>query len=299
MSLLVTGHQGFVGHYLMQQPGAVGFELPGTRVAVDLLCPVDIASCVEATKPDAVVHLAAQSSVPDAFSDPLATYQANFIGTHHLLAALKKQGFKGRFLYVSTAEVYGQVAEAELPTAETTKPAPLSPYAVSKLAAETMCSYWSAVEGIDIVVARPFNHIGPGQSTRFAIADFAKSIAEILLGQKDPVLDVGDLDVTRDFTDVRDVVNAYLLLLQRGQAGQIYNICSGTEQHMAQAVQTMAEIAGVQVQTRQDPSRFRKASQRRSCGSNTLLQTQTGWQPAISWQQSLSDIIKGWKLKLQ
>lgn len=299
MSLLVTGHKGFVGQYLMQQPGAVGFELPNTGALVDLLAPADIDACIEAVRPDWVVHLAAQSSVPNAFSDPLATYQANFTGTHHLLAALKKHGFSGRFLYISTAEVYGQAVEGELPISETARPSPLNPYAVSKLAAETLCSYWTAVEGMDIVIARPFNHIGPGQSTRFAIADFAKCIAEMQLGLKAPVLEVGDLDVTRDFTDVRDVVRAYLLLLERGQRGQVYNVCSGTEQNMAQAVQTMAEIAGVQLQTRQDPSRFRKASQRRSCGSSGLLRNQTGWRPTISWQQSLTDIIKDWKRKLQ
>lgn len=298
MSLLVTGHKGFVGQYLMQQTGAKAFELPDGAL-VDLLVPGDIDACIETVRPDAVVHLAAQSSVPDAFADPLATYQANFMGTQHLLAALKKQGFKGRFLYVSTAEVYGQTAEAELPVAETARVSPLNPYAVSKLAAETLCQYWSAVEGMDVVIARPFNHIGPGQSPRFAIADFAKSMVEIGLGMKPPVLDVGDLDVTRDFTDVRDVIAAYLLLLASGQRGQIYNVCSGVEQHMAQAVQTLSQIAGVQVQTRQDPARFRKAGQRRSRGDCTLLSQQTGWRPGIGWQQSLTDIIEDWKLKLQ
>jgi len=299
MSILVTGHKGFVGQYLMLQPDAIAFELPDSGSPVDLLNVHDVQACIESIRPDAVVHLAAQSSVPDAFDNPLATYEANFFGVHHLLSALKAQNFKGRFLYISTAEVYGQSVESELPIAETTKPSPLNPYAVSKLAAETLCEYWSAVEGIDIVIARPFNHIGPGQGTRFAIADFAKSIAEIQLGKKPAILDVGDLDVTRDFTDVRDVVRAYLLLLQHGSKGQIYNICSGIERNMAQAVETLAQIAGVAVQTRQDPARFRKASQRRSCGDNRRICMQTDWRPTISWQQSLTDIINDWKFRLQ
>ncbi len=299
MSILVTGHQGFVGQYLLRQQGAVGLLAPGEGKAVDLLDAAGVEAAIAAAKPDAVVHLAAQSSVPEAFKDPVATYQSNFTGTHHLLAALKKTGFKGRFLYVSTAEVYGQTADAQLPISEQAPVAALNPYAVSKLAAETLCDYWNRVEGVDIVIARPFNHIGPGQSPRFAIADFAKSIIEVKLGLRPPQISVGDLDVTRDFTDVRDVVSAYMQLLAKAERGLVYNVCSGIERHMGEAVASLAALAGVQISLQQDPSRLRKASQRRSCGSSARLAKHTGWQPSIQWQQSLRDILNDWELKLK
>lgn len=297
MTTLVTGHQGFVGQYLLQAPATCGLVAEG-GLAVDLLDLPALADSIAASRPDAVVHLAAQTAVPDAFGDPVATYNANFIGTHNLLSALKRVGFKGRFLFVSTAEVYGQVADEDLPTIETASAAPLNPYAVSKLAAENLCQYWNRVEGIDVVIARPFNHIGPGQSIRFAIADFAKSIAEIQLGRSDAILKVGDLDVTRDFTDVRDVAAAYLVMLQKAERGATYNVCSGIERHIRQAVESLAAIAGVRIDIQQESARFRKASQRRSCGDSSLLKAHTGWQPKISWQQSLNDIFNDWKSKL-
>ena len=272
--------------------------MPDSDAAVDLLRVDDLQGSIDASKPDAVIHLAAQSSVPDAFRDPLATYQANFTGTHNLLAALKRSGFKGRFLYVSTAEVYGQTAETQLPVDEAAKVAALNPYAVSKLAAETLCDYWNRVEGIDIVIARPFNHIGPGQSPRFAIADFAKSIMEIKLGLREPVLSVGDLDVTRDFTDVRDVIAAYFLLLSKAERGATYNVCSGIERHMGEAVSTPTNLADVQISIQQDAGRMRKASQRRSCGNNARLTAHTGWQAEIEWHKSLKDILNDWESKL-
>lgn len=298
MSLLITGHLGFVGGYLLKTPGTVGLML-SDGAAADLLAAAELTDSIARIRPSAVIHLAAQSSVPTAFGDPLSTYQANFLGTHNLLSALKATGFVGRFLYVSTAEVYGQTDDQQLPTSEDAPTTALNPYAVSKLAAEALCRYWDRVEGIEVVLARPFNHIGPGQSTRFAISDFAKVITEISLGQRAAVLQVGDLQVTRDFTDVRDVVAAYLLLLSKGQRGLTYNVCSGIEQNMAEAVDTLASLAGVNITVQQDPSRLRKASQSRSRGDNSLLVKHTGWQPRISWQQSLQDILNDWKLKLQ
>lgn len=297
MSLVITGHKGFVGNYLLGQPAIAGLDdIAGAPV--DLL---DLSALLEALtrlKPTAVLHMAAQSAVPEAFRDPVTTYNVNFIGTQNLLSALKATGFSGRFLYVSSAEVYGSTAESELPVSEQAATAPLNPYAVSKLAAEMLCHYYSRVEGMDVVIARPFNHIGPGQSTRFAIADFAKSIAEIRLGKREPVLYVGDLDVTRDFTDVRDVVRAYHLLLEKGQSGHVYNICSGIEQNMAAAVRALAQLAGVEISVIIDPARVRKSSQRRSCGDNSRLKKHTGWQPSISWRQSLTDILNDWESQL-
>lgn len=298
MTLLITGHRGFVGSYLIEAPDAAALtDDAGQRI--DLTDADSVERAIARLRPDHVVHLAGQAFVPDAVRDPVATYNANFIGTHHLLAALKRNGFGGRFVFVSSADVYGATPIDMLPIRETQAACPLNPYAVSKRAAEMLCEYWCRAEGLDLVIARAFNHIGPRQSTRFAIADFARMITEMRLGQRPPVLDVGDLDITRDFTDVRDVVEAYRLLLTGGRRGETYNVCSGTERHLGSIVHELAELAGVEISLRTDPARQRKVEQRRACGSADKLQHDTGWQPRIAWRQSLLDTLRYWEQTLK
>lgn len=298
MTLLVTGHLGFVGAYVMRAGNTCGL-VDANGQPINLLDRAAVFDAVQRLKPTAVIHLAAQSFVPEAFKNPTATYEANFIGTQILLEALRAADFTGRFLFVSSADVYGSLDAAHLPATEQTAVKPNNPYAVSKIAAETLCSYWHRTECMQIIVARPFNHIGPGQSTRFAIADFSKTIAEIRHGKRSHVLEVGDLDVTRDFTDVRDVVAAYHALLENGQPGEIYNICSGVERHLGAAVATLAELAGVQIDIQVDTSRFRKASQPRAVGSNLKITQHTGWQPGIDWRISLQDTLTYWEQQIQ
>ncbi len=165
---------------------------------------------------DAVIHLAAQSFVPESFKNPLETFDINFTGTYNLFSALKEYGFNGKILYISSGDVYGLVNEDKLPIAEYYPLKPRNPYAVSKVAAEALCYQWSVTEEMKIIIARPFNHIGPHQSERFVVSSFAKQIAEIELGLRKPVLSAGNIDITRDFLDVRDVANAYKLLLEKG-----------------------------------------------------------------------------------
>lgn len=298
MTLLVTGHLGFVGAYVMNREPATGL-VDQQGQPINLLDLAAVTDAISRIRPSAVIHLAAQSFVPDAFKNPIATFETNFIGTQILLDALKASDFSGRFLFVSSADVYGSVDPSELPATEQTPLKPNNPYAVSKIAAETLCSYWHRTEGMDIVIARPFNHIGPGQSTRFAIADFSKTIAEIKLGKRSKVLEVGDLDVTRDFTDVRDVVAAYHALLANGKSGETYNVCSGIERHLGTTVSTLAELAGVEIEVRTAPARFRKASQPRAVGSSAKIMKDTGWRPQIEWRTSLEDTIKHWEQQIQ
>lgn len=294
MTTLITGHGGFVGSYLIEEAGHLALaDADGSRV--DLLDAARLNDTIARLRPDAVIHLAGQSFVPDAVRDPVATYNANFIGTHNLLAALKASDFGGRFLYVSSADVYGIVPTADLPTRESQPTRPLNPYAVSKRAAEELCLYWCRAEQIDLMIARAFNHIGPRQGTRFAIADFARSLVEMRRGRREAVLDTGDLDITRDFTDVRDVIAAYHLLLDKGQRGETYNVCSGVERHLGGIVEQLAGLAGVAVTVRTDPARQRKVEQRRACGSADKLYRDTGWQPRIAWPDSLTDILRYWE----
>lgn len=297
MSILITGHGGFVGSHLIEAHDTAPLTDEAGK-AVDLSAAAELNEAIARIRPDAVIHLAGQSFVPDAVRDPVATYNANFIGTHNLLAALKASGFGGRFLYVSSADVYGIVPTADLPTRESQPTRPLNPYAVSKRAAEELCLYWCRAEQVDLMIARAFNHVGPRQSTRFAIADWARSLIEMRRGRREAVLDTGDLDTTRDFTDVRDVIAAYRLLLDKGQRGEIYNVCSGVERHLGGIVEQLAGLAGVNVTVRTDPARQRKVEQRRACGSADKLYQDTGWQPRITWSDSLADILRYWEEKL-
>ena len=235
--LFVTGRTGFVGTHLEREiagkPTDAAEKIVGPTEFVDLLDRTALREAVRACRPNAAIHLAGKAFVPDSFNNPRATFDANFTGTLNLLEALAESGFQGRFLYIGSGDVYGLVEEDALPIRETQPLRPRNPYAVSKVAAEALCYQWSQTGPFEVVMARPFNHIGPGQSERFAISDFAKQIAEIKLGRRPPKLAAGDIDVTRDFTDVRDVVRAYLLLLDKGRSGEAYNVCSGIEHRRA------------------------------------------------------------------
>lgn len=249
--------------------------------------------------PDAVIHLAGQTFVPEAFRDPARTFDINLLGTLNLLQALKARGFQGTFLYVSSGDVYGQVSENDLPITEQQAPCPRNPYAVSKISAEFLSLQWGLSEGWPVLVARPFNHIGSGQKDSFVIASAARQIIRIKQGLQAPQLEVGDIDVSRDFLDVGDVVSAYFALLEKGQAGQVYNICSGQEQSIRSLIEQLADLAEVTMQLVQDPARMRRADQRRVCGSHERLTKTTGWTPDITTQQSLRAILSDWEKRVK
>jgi GDP-4-dehydro-6-deoxy-D-mannose reductase len=298
--LFVTGIGGFVGHHLAQyvarNPGAL--EL--ARVPdFDLRDRTTLEHVLTEARPDLVIHLAAQSAVAQSFDDPRATYDVNFFGTLNLLEALAATEFRGRMLYVGSADAYGQVADADLPVRETQPLRPRNPYAVSKAAAEVLCFQWSQAGAFEIVLARPFNSIGPGQTTRFAIADFARQIAEVSLGRRAPRLETGDLDVSRDFTDVRDVVAAHVALVTNGANGEAYNVCSGRERILRDMVEQMATLAGVAIELVTDPKRLRPGEQRRMIGSPDKLECALGWSASVPLETTLRDIINDWIGRLQ
>jgi GDP-4-dehydro-6-deoxy-D-mannose reductase len=296
MRLLVTGSDGFVGSVLSRHSPCV--PLADSDGSIDLRDADRLRRVVRQIVPDAVIHLAAQSFVPASFAHPLETYEINFLGTFNLLQALKSAGFKGRLLFVGSADGYGVVSPDTLPIDEAHPLRPRSPYAVSKVAAEALCYQWSQVEGFEIVMTRSFNHIGPGQSGRFVVSDFARQVIEIRKGFRQPLISTGDIDVTRDFTDVRDVVEAYLLLLERGRAGEVYNVCSGSEYSVRDVLDRLIRFAGVEATVERDPSRLRRAEQRRMCGSPRKLERDTGWTRRFALDQSLKDVLDDWEAKL-
>lgn len=301
--LLVTGLDGFVGGTVAQvlRGGAwrKSFELVVPSAPLELRDRASLAVAISETRPDCVLHLAGQSFVPISVKDPLATYEVNFLGTLNLLEALKGCGFGGRFLYVSSGDVYGWVSPSALPVIEDYPLQPRNPYSVSKAAAELLCTQWTLAHDFDIVVARPFNHVGPGQAEWFVVSDFTKQIIEVKLGHREPEICVGSIDVTRDFTDVRDVVRAYLLLLEGGASGETYNVCSGREQSIRDVLKMLLELSGVDCRIIIDATRVRPKEQTRMLGSYDKLRQKVGWQPEVDMKHSLQDVLGYWESRLK
>lgn len=297
--LFLTGETGFVGKTFFAAEDVVraaGWELIPACMEYDLLDPPSLDRVLNETRPDGIIHLAGQSFVPEAVKHPEQTMMVNFVGTLHLLEAMKRSGFRGNFLYISSGDVYGPVPVDRLPILETCPARPHNPYAVSKAAAELLCFQWSRIEPWRIIIARPFNHIGPGQREEFVIPSIALAIARIRLGiRKDPVIEVGNIDVTRDFTDVRDLIRAYLSLLTRGETGEIYNVCSGQDVRIRDMIDSMSMIAGVQLKIVQDPARLRASDQMHVRGNPAKIFAATGWAPQIPLEQSLENILSDWE----
>jgi GDP-4-dehydro-6-deoxy-D-mannose reductase len=291
--ILLVGGTGFVGsHFANEFRDQYSITVVGREI--DVCQPESLSAFIRKVQPDAVVHLAAITTLKESFADPSLTYATNFTGTLNLLSALRENHFRGRLLNVSSSEVYGLLNESDLPVTESLLTRPLSPYAVAKIASEALCYQWSQVEEFEIISARPFNHIGPGQSSRFAIADFGKQIAAIKLGLAEPVMNVGDIDTTRDFTDVRDICAAYDLILQSEKNGEIYNVCSGIERSVRSLILRMCELVDIEVELRVDSARMRLSDQRRVRGSYQKLSADTGWQPNIAIDKTLLDIVEYW-----
>lgn len=292
--ILITGDTGFVGqHVLAQWPDATGLSSLGE--AVDICDKAALRACLNTFQPTAVLHLAAMSFVPDSFRLPEKVFEVNFLGTLRLLEALAETGFKGRFVFVGTGDAYGLVPPDALPITEDRALRPRNPYAVSKAAAEALCFQWSQTGPFEVMMARPFNHIGAGQAPTFAISDFARQIAQIAAGQRPPQLDVGNIESTRDFCDVVDVVRAYELILSSGKNGEIYNVCSGIERTVQSLLIRLLSLSGVDAKLVVDPTRYRPAEQARVYASYDKLQRHTGWRPLISLDETLQNIYNYWE----
>jgi GDP-4-dehydro-6-deoxy-D-mannose reductase len=291
--ILLIGGSGFVGQHMraLYEGKAHVFS---TGRDFDVREAEKILTLIQDFNPDKVVNLAAISTLKESFLSPKDTYDTNFMGTFNILMGLRKCNFMGRLLFISSSEVYGSILASELPVSESKPTKPMSPYAVSKIAAEMLCYQWSQAENFEIVIARPFNHIGPGQSSRFAISNFGRQIASIKLGLSDPVLEVGDIDTTRDFTDVRDVVSAYKLLLETGKNGDTYNICSGNERSIRSILKNMCDLIDIDIEIHEDLNKFRISEQRRIVGDSSKLRGDLGWAPAYKIDSTLKQILDHW-----
>jgi len=297
--LLVTGRHGFVGSTLARlvdsDPSLRAWQLATISEQFEILDVDAVRRLVDDAAPDAVVHLAARSSVAESLRDPEGTLRVNLFGTLNLLRALDDARFSGPLLFVSSGDVYGNVPEHRLPVDENQPPSPRNPYAVSKVAAEALCRQWALTSNKRVVVARPFNHIGPGQGEQFAIPAFVRQIAEIRAGLCPPVVAVGDIDVTRDFTDVRDIVRGYFALLERGVSGEVYNVCSGQERTVRSLLERLIELAGVAVEITQDAARLRPAEHRRAAGDPGKINQATGWRARTPLDESLCAMLEAFE----
>ncbi len=271
----------------------VGYGGPGELPrGLDLLDAGSVRAAVADVAPDAVVHLAGQAFVPPSIAAPLATLAVNATGTAHVLEAVRAAGRPIRTLVISSAEVYGRQPPERMPLDESVPLHPENPYAASKVAAETYAGVWARLYGLDVVIARPFNHIGPGQDARFVVPSFARQLAEIAAGAP-PLLAVGNLEAQRDFLDVRDVARAYVALLANGRSGSVYNVCSGRAVAIQEVLRQLITIARVPVEVRDDPARLRPSDTPLLCGDATKLRAETGWEPQYTLAASLRDIYAG------
>lgn len=307
--LLITGATGFVGTHLCgllartnPQWQVVGTTLDDTTsdpriVRCDLQKVTAITNLVKHAQPDAVIHLAGQSNVPISFDMPEATLATNIFSTLHLLDACRAHAKDARLLIVSSNEVYGPVPEREQPISEDRPLHPINPYAVSKAAQEMLALQYAHSYGLDVVVARPFNHIGPGQIDRFVVSTFARQIAEVERGDRAAV-SVGNLDAVRDFTDVRDVCRAYIALVERGERGNIYNIGQGTKIGVGDLLKRLCELAHVKVKVKTDPKLIRPSDAPVMLAKIKRLRDATGWQPEIPLEQSLRETLDWWRMQL-
>jgi len=281
--ILVTGADGFVGRHLLARLGdAARPSEADVREASELV------EVVRATEPGAVIHLAAISSVGESWGSPADAWHVNTVGTVNLVEALLEARPTVRLLLASTGEVYGRAEE--LPTTEAAPAAPISPYAASKAAAEIACWQAARSKGLDVVVARAFQHEGPGRDVRFAIGSWARQIAELELRGGGELL-VGDLSAERDITDVRDVCRAYELLLDPAVPAGTYNVASGRPVGMAEVVALLTELASCPVELVSDPTRLRPAELPVVWGDAAKLAAATGWKPEIPLRQTLADAL--------
>jgi GDP-4-dehydro-6-deoxy-D-mannose reductase len=285
MRTLVTGANGFAGRHASERLQAGGATV--IAFAGDIRDAEACRAQVAAAAPEAVLHLAAIASVADAWRQPDAVHAVNVDGTRALLGAVRAEAPAARVVFVSSAEVYGVVAEEAQPIAEDAPLAPGSPYAASKAEAEGI----ALASGLDCVVARPFPHIGPGQDARFAIASFAAQIAAIEHGDRSAVLRVGNLDARRDLCDVRDVAAAYEALLQTPGAHGAYNVCSGVAHRIGDVLDRLLALATCEIAVEADPDRLRPSDLPLLLGDPSRIASELGWQAEIPLEQTLADVL--------
>lgn len=316
MQVLVTGAGGFVGGHLAERLLALPdltlhasvFRPPGEnprldnrpvrQYQVDLRDAAAVRHLIDTVRPDWVFHLAALANVPQSFKNPWHTLENNIVAQVHLLEAIRAVDINPRILVVGSAEVYGAAGGTRDPLDESWPFEPTNPYSVSKVTQDMLGLQYHLAHGMDIIRARPFNHMGPGQGRGFVSVDFASQIAAIEAREREPVLFVGNLTAERDFTDVRDVVRSYVLMMQHGRSGDVFNVCSERGYSIQYLLDTLLGFSTAVIEVRQDPARMRPSDVPRRVGDAARLRECTGWEPTISFEESLLDILNDWRVRM-
>jgi len=312
--VLITGITGFAGSHLadhcLEQPGAEVHGIIRWRSRTENIehltgkivmheCDLRDASStrdvIDDLRPDYIFHLAAQSFVPTSWKAPSESLTTNIVGQLNVFEAVRKTGLKCRIQLACSSEEYGMAHESELPIRETNPLRPLSPYGVSKVGQDLLGYQYFMSYKMDIVRTRGFNHEGPRRAPVFVMSDFAKQIVDIERGRRKPVLYVGNLDAKRDFTDVRDMVRAYWLALEKGKSGEVYNICQEKCWSIREMLDQLLALTTARVDVKTDPSRMRPSDVMLLLGDCSKFRADTGWKPVIPFEQTLRDTLDYWR----
>ncbi|MDQ3963438.1 MAG: GDP-mannose 4,6-dehydratase [Actinomycetota bacterium] len=302
MRVLVTGAGGFVGGHLVPTLRALGHDVVGTAledrdrfVRLDITDAEMIDRVVGEVRPDAVFHLAGQSSVSLSWKEPALTYEVNANGTHYLLAAIQKHRPDCKVHVAASSDEYGKVDPSECPIDETAPLRPVSPYAVSRVAGEWIGRMFHESFGLHVVVTRAFMHVGPGQPASFATADWARQIAIAETGETDPVITAGNLAIRREFGDVRDVVKAYIAVLEKGEPGEAYNVATGEPHELRAVLGLLVDMAEISLEVVVDPEKLRPVDFPVLYGSAAKLERLTGWKPEYRIEDTLRSVLDHWR----
>jgi len=314
MRVLITGVTGFAGSHLADLClGKSDVELFGiirwrsrTENIEHIWDRLELLECdlrdasstrdtIERIRPDWIFHLAAQSFVPTSWNAPSESLITNVIGQLNIFEAVRKSGLEARIQIACSSEEYGMVHADEVPISEDNPLRPLSPYGVSKVGQDMLGYQYFMSYGMEIVRTRGFNHTGPRRGPVFVCSDFAKQLVDIERGAREPVMEVGNLDARRDFTDVRDMVRGYWLALEKGKPGEAYNICTGRSYSIREILDMLIGITGMDVEVRTDKGRLRPSDVPLLEGDNSKFREDTGWEPEFTIRQTLSDLIDFWR----
>ena len=316
LKVLITGITGFVGGHLTELLARESYQIYGTYLdpfnlknlspsqqkatfyPCDLTQPEAVEAVVKSVQPDVVYHLAGMSHVQKSWSIRETTLKVNLFGALNLLESLRKFAPSAKTLMVSSSEVYGNVPLDLQPISENSPLRPLTPYAASKASLELLCHPYIYGDKLHIIIVRPFNHTGPRQDPSFVCSDFARQIAEIEKGLREPRIYVGNLDARRDFSDVRDVVRGYQMIMKKGRTGEIYNIASGKAYAIGELLDILLSLSPAKIQISPDPDRIRPSDIHLLLGDNTKVRHQIGWEPEIPIQDTLRDILSYWRERI-
>lgn len=309
--VLITGASGFVGGHLIDHLlnngeyeiyGTYRSEAPGKThdqlhfLKADLENKEDVTVLLGKVQPEWIFHLAAQANVPQSIKDPIRTFHSNIDSQLNLFLSLKEQELlETKVLLVSSAEVYGYVRPEDIPVDEQTPHRPANPYAVSKIAQDYLGFQYHLSYKLPIVRVRPFNHVGPGQAPTFVVSDFAKQVAEIEKGTREPVMKVGNLEAKRDFTDVRDMVRLYPLLLERGEVGEVYNAGAGVSHSAREILDLLLDASSTKITVEQDSAKMRPSDIPEIRADITKVTSVIGWKPEIPFEQTIKDTLAYWR----